>query len=379
MGHFLPQAMLRLLGTFLLIAGLSVGQSKQPAQTFDDLAKRAAEARDGDRLDEAVALYKKALAVRPKWAEGWWSLGMLEYDRNNHAAAARAFRQLLPLRPKDGTVQVMLGLCEFELGQDEAALKHIEEGKELGVAKNPQLRLVLLYHDGVLLLRAGQFKAAQTSLTGLCTKDMQGADALQNLGLAILRVAPKDAPPRDTPGGQIVLRVGRAGCLTGQKKYDEARAEYSALTEEYPEYPNVHCAYGKFLVDVNDAPGGIEEFKQELKNHSNDVNSRLEIAAAEYKLDSAAGLPYAEEAVKLNPGIPFAHYLLGLLYLDTDDYQKAIPELEIAEKTFRKDARLYFALGSAYSRAGRKQDAERARATFQRLNRDSSEESKAGY
>jgi len=99
--------MLRLLGTFLLIAGLSVGQSKQPAQTFDDLAKRAAEARDGDRLDEAVALYKKALAVRPKWAEGWWSLGMLEYDRNNHAAAARAFRQLLPLRPKDGTVQVL--------------------------------------------------------------------------------------------------------------------------------------------------------------------------------------------------------------------------------------------------------------------------------
>ncbi|MGB7848632.1 MAG: tetratricopeptide repeat protein, partial [Candidatus Acidiferrum sp.] len=101
--------------------------------------------------------------------------------------------------------------------------------------------------------------------------------------------------------------------------------------------------------------------------------------AAEYKLDSAAGLPYAEEAVKLSPQLPFAHYLLGLLYMDTDNYQKAIPELEIAEKSFRKDAKVYFALGSAYSRAGRKQDAERARAVFQRLSKESAEESKASY
>jgi tetratricopeptide (TPR) repeat protein len=371
--------LLFLLSVGLLPTAPSLGQPRPATESFESVAKKAAEARDADRLDEAVALYKKALVLRPKWAEGWWSLGMLEYDRNNYTSAARAFRQLLPLAPKDGTAYTMLGLCEFELGENAAALGHLEKGKEFGIATNPQLRLVLLYHDGLLLLRGGQFRAAQASLMGLCTQGMQGEDALQYLGLAILRVALKDAPPRDTPGAQIVLRVGRAGCLTGQKKYDEARGEYSALTQEYPDYPNLHCAYGKFLVDVNDAPGGIEEFNQEAKNYPNDVNSRLEIAAAEYKLDSAAGLPYAEEAVKLNPRIPFGHYLLGLLYLDTDNYQKAIPELEIAEQSFHKDAQLYFALGSAYSRAGRQQDAERARAEFQRLSKESPEESKASY
>jgi tetratricopeptide (TPR) repeat protein len=367
------------LSVALLAASPSIGQPRPTTESFDSLAKKAAEARDGDRLDEAVSLYKKALAMRPKWAEGWWSLGMLEYDSSNYGVAARAFRQFLPLAPKDGTANVMLGLCEFEMGEDAAALRHLEKGKELGIATNPQLRLVLLYHDGVLLLRAGQFKSAQTNLIGLCTQNMQGEDALQYLGLAFLRVAPKDMPSRATPGGQIVIRVGRAACLTGQKKYDEARQEYSALTQEYPEYPNIHYAYGRFLLDVNDAPGGIEEFKLELRNHPNDVNSRLEIAAAEYKLDSAAGLPYAEEAVKLNPRMPFAHYLLGLLYLDTDEYLKAIPELQIAEKSFPKDARVYFALGSAYSRAGRKQDAERARTKFQQLSEESPEESKASY
>lgn len=373
------RALLLLLNVLLLLPGSTLAQTKSSADSFEMIAKRAAEARDGDRLDEAVSLYRKALAMRPKWTEGWWSLGMLEYDRNNYGGAVRAFRQFLPLAPKDGTAQVMLGLSEFELGQDAAALKHLEEGKALGIATNPQLRLVTLYHEGILLLRAGQYKAAQTSLIGLCAKEMQGEDALQYLGLAFLRVAPKEMPPRDTPSGQIVLRVGRAACLTGQKKYDDARREYSALTQEFPEYPNIHYAYGRFLVDVNDAPGGIEEFKLELKNRPNDVNSRLEIAAAEYKLDSAAGLPYAEEAVKLNPRMPFAHYLLGLLYLDTDNYLKAIPELEIAEKSFPKDAKVYFALGSAYSRAGRRQDAERARTKFQRLSKESPEESGASY
>ena len=67
------------------------------------------------------------------------------------------------------------------------------------------------------------------------------------------------------------------------------------------------------------------------------------------------------------------------MLLDTDDYLKAIPNLEIAAKAFPHDAKVFFALGSAYSRAGRKEDAARARATFQRLNQQPSEETKPDY
>jgi tetratricopeptide (TPR) repeat protein len=374
----------RLLTTPLLALAFLVSsafpQSKSALESFDSLSKRADEARDSDRLDEAVSLYKKALALHPEWAEGWWSLGTIEYDRNHYSAAARAFRQFLPLSPKDGTAHAMLGLCEFELHQDAAALKHIEEAKSLGVATNTQLRLVTLYHDGILLLRAGQFKAAQASLIAVCAKEMQPDDVLQYLGLAFLRVLPKDAPPPLTPGAKVVLRVGHAACLTGEKKFDEARQDYSSLVNDYPDYPNIHYAYGRFLVDVNDGPGGIEQFKLELKNQPDNVNSRLEIAAAQYKVDSAAGLPYAEEAVKLDPHLPFAHYLLGLLYLDTDHFQQAVPALEFARKAFPTDKRLLLALASAYSRVGRKQDAANARAAFERLSqRSSSSDSTATY
>ena len=154
-------------------------KTKPPSESFDTLTKRAAAARDSDQLDQAIVLYKKALAIRPKWAEGWWSLGTIEYDRNNYRSAAAAFRQLIPLAPKDGTAYAMLGLCEFELGQDDAALKHLEQAKTLGISSNEQLRRVLLYHDGLLLLRVGRFQSAQTVLGGLCQDTVPNADAIK--------------------------------------------------------------------------------------------------------------------------------------------------------------------------------------------------------
>jgi tetratricopeptide (TPR) repeat protein len=344
---------------------------------FDSLSGRAGEARDVDRLDEAVSLYKKALALRPKWAEGWWSLGTIEYDRNNYRAAANAFRQLVRLAPNDGTAYAMLGLCEFELGQDAAALQHLEKAKSLEISTNPQLRLVMLYHDGILLLRAEKYRAAETPLGVLCRESVPSNEAVKALGLAVFRLSPKEAPPDGSPGAAIVQRAGHASCITVQKKYDEARKEYADLTAEYPDYPNIHYVFGKFLVETSDVPGAVEEFKKEIANQPKDINSRLEIAAAEYKIDSAAAIPYAEEAVQIQPGVAFAHYLLGLLYLDVNEFAKAIPQLEVAKKAFPKDAKVYFALGSAYSRAGRRQEAEKAREMFQNLSSQAGEV--AGY
>ncbi len=85
-------------------------------------------------------------------------------------------------------------------------------------------------------------------------------------------------------------------------------------------------------------------------------------------MDSAAGVKYAKKAVALDPHLPFGHYLLGLLYLDTGAYEKSIRELEVARESFSEKPEIYFALGNAYAKAGRKEDAARTRATFRRLN-----------
>jgi len=356
----------------LSAAAWAAGQAKPvvPPQTnegFKVLEAKADAAREANRLADALLLYKKALALQPAWAEGWWSLGTIQYDRDTYAEAARSFHKVVALAPRNGTAYVMLGLSEFELGRDDVALKHLEKGESLGLDKDPELRRVVLYHHGVLLQRAGKFQAAREILEQLCLQGVQSDGIATALGMTLLRQRSKSLAAPGSEDAEVVAHVGGAGCLGGQKKFDEGREEMAAIVAQHPKYPWIHYALGLLLLEASDLPGAVAEFKEEIKNNPADVVSRLEIAAAMYKIDSATGLVYAEEAVKLAPREPFGHYLLGMLRLDVDDYLHAIPELEIAEKSLPREPKIFAALGTAYSRTGRQQDAARARATFARL------------
>lgn len=365
-----------LVTSLLLIAlGASLPGQTRPASApgFQALAAKADAARDANQLEEAAALYRKALALRPRWAEGWWSLGTIAYDRNSYTEAVRAFQKVIALAPANGTAYVMLGLSEFELSRDTLALRHIEKGLSLGLDKDPDLRRVTLYHEGVLQQRQGKFQSAKETLQQLCIQGLESNAVRNTLGMVLLRMRSRTPRAADSVDAEIVARAGRAGCLAAQKKYDDGRPDFKALVAQYPKYPGIHYAFGIFLLDANDLTAAETQFKQEIENNPGDVAARLQIAASKYKIDSAGGIPFAQEAVKLAPQQPFGHFLLGLLLLDTDDYQRAIPELEIARKAFPQEARIYFALASAYSRAGRKQEAAQARATFARLNTQAAE------
>src|SRR5712691_632314 len=123
--------------SFLLAFSCSTLASSQEntpeLQPFERISAQADQARDSHDLDKALVLYRQALGFRPGWAEGWWSLGTILYDRDNYPEAARAFQRLVALRPDHGSARVMLGLCQFELGQDESALRNIQKGRQLGV------------------------------------------------------------------------------------------------------------------------------------------------------------------------------------------------------------------------------------------------------
>ncbi len=334
--------------------------SVPPQSSFTQLAHEASDARAANRLDQAATLYRQALTLKPSWAEGWFSLGTIQYDQSSYRDAALSFGKAVKLDPKAAKALVMLGLCEFELGRETASFEYLQQGLHLGIT-DQSLHDVAVFHAGVLLQRAGQFEKAQDTLYTLCSPTVQSAALFETLGLTALLLRDHSA------SAPIVAKIGHAEWLTAQQKFNEARYEYSGLVEAYPEYPNIHYAYGRFLLAVRDPTPAVKEFQAEIKNQPNHVLARLQIAAVKYRVDSAAGLPYAEAAVKLEPKLPLGHYLLGLLLLNTGDYERALPELEIAQKMLPREAGVYYALGSAYAHAGRAQDAARARATFQRL------------
>jgi len=361
-------ASLVILISTTLCAGTFASTPQQSNTAFGQLAEKAKKASEESRLDEAAALYAQALSLRPQWADGWWSLGTLEYDQDHYAKAAADFAKLIALQPKNGTAHAMLGLCQFELGKYEPALKNLLSAEQLGVIKDEQLRKVALYHMGVLELRARKFGDAKETLDQLARVQVKTKELFRALGLAVLLVRPQDAPPEGTPGATVIDRAGEAEALLAAKDYDNAKQTYVELTGEFPAYPNLHFAFGRLLLETNETDAAVEEFQKELGRDPNSVNSLLEIAAARYQVDSKAGLKYAEKAATLAPQQPLAHYLLGLLRLDTGDPAGAIPELQTARKAFPDEGRIYFSLGNAYARTGRKAESEKARAEFARLN-----------
>jgi tetratricopeptide (TPR) repeat protein len=362
-----------LLGTPAL-EGLPEQSRPAGASDFTTLSNRAESAREAGRLDEAVSSYRKALALRSTWKEGWWALGTILYEQDAHKDAARAFRRLVSLDPKNGTAHLMLALCEYQLDADASAsaLAKIQTAKTLGVQTEGGLPNVLTYHEGMLLLRAGRYERALETLQPLVSAGVEDENLELAIGMGVLLMRPKDAPPEGSPTRAVVQRAGRAQRHHMAKEFAAAKREYVALVSDAPVFPNVHYAYGRFLLATEDLESGIQEFLKEIEAHPEHIRARVQVAAARYRLDSAAGLPFAREVVTLAPDYPFGHYLLGLLYFDTGDIAHAIPELETAARMLPEEAQFQFALGNAYARAGRTEEAARARAAFVRLNKDKS-------
>ncbi|MFZ1938802.1 MAG: tetratricopeptide repeat protein [Terracidiphilus sp.] len=374
------------LAALLAIAGLLAGasaaqtapQPKTPAQagagavpgsaaTFEALRTRADAARDAEKLDDASRLYRRALAIRPSWAEGWWSLGTIDFDSSRYAESEEDFRRLLKLAPNDGSTYMMLGLSEYELRDYDDSSKHLALAWKLGIRDAEDMEPVLLYHRVLLALRARHFEAATQLLQQMTHKGIRNREVEFAYGMSAMRVTPDEVPPVQSEGFRTIYRIGHAEASDSTDTHQQARDLYEAAVNAAPDFPNIHFAYGRFLMEINEPDAAAEQFKLELKNNPKDYQSMLKLASLDYRVDSAAGIPYAEEALKLAPNYPLGHYLLGVLCLDTGDVDRAIKELETARKMMPAEPQIAFSLASAYTKAHRKEDAAAEKAEFMKL------------
>jgi tetratricopeptide (TPR) repeat protein len=366
-----PDLLQRVAGDFA--PSPAAPQVRPPADAdFAKLSAAAEQARQAGRLDEAAPLYRQALALRTEWREGWWALGTILYDQDAHAEAARAFDRLVALDASNGTAHLMLALCEYQLDRNASAMEHIQAAKKLGVQKDGGLPNVLAYHEAMLLLRAERYERALDALQPLAAAGMDDENLDLALGMSVLLIRAQDAPAEGSDARRVVIQAGRAERHFLNKAFEAARSAWEALVRDWPAFPNLRYAFGRFLLDAGNLDAGIAEFQAEIANQPDHVRARMLIAAARYRVDSAAAIPFAREAVTLRPRYPFGHYLLGLLYLDVGEIDRAVAELETASRLVPTEPQFHFSLGSAYARAGRAEDAARARAAFSRLRKDDS-------
>jgi tetratricopeptide (TPR) repeat protein len=335
--------------------------------SFDELASAAAIARDAGRVEEALALYRKAVTLRPAWEEGRWYIATLLYELDRYADARDAFATVLQQQPAHAGALGLRGLCEFQLQRYEQALADLLEAGNMGVSRSPGIATVVRYHAAVLLTRFGEFEVANQMLTEFVSEGTETPQVLEAFGINVLRmpVLPHELPP---DARERVQLAGRAGYGMAARRLESARTALDELITRYPKLPHAHYARGVFLL-TEDADRALEDFRQELEISPSHVPARLQIAFEFIKRgEPALARPPAEEAATLAPQHFATRLAAGQVLLEMNDVNAAIPELERAAKLAPSSPQTHFLLARAYARAGRDADAARERAEFTRLD-----------
>jgi tetratricopeptide (TPR) repeat protein len=354
----------------LLSAALAAAAppARKPAPSFEVVARKAEEAKQAGRYDEAVDHYRAALKLKPDWLEGRFILGTLLYDNDRPEEARDEFRRLVQADAKNGLVLALKGMSEFRLKNYDRALKELQDARALGIPSQ-EVYWLASYTAATLLSRVEQYEAAIEILREFARHERDTVAVIEAFGLAILRMPflPGEAP---ADRREMILMAGRAGYYQAKGRISEfGKQAFEELVSRYSNAPNVHYAYGVHLV-IDQPDAALEEFKRELRTSPNHVHAMLQIAYELIKQGKYADArPYAEKAIELSPNLFAAHNALGRVLLELGEVDKAVQYLEAGMKLAPDSPEVRFSLARAYARAGRADDAARERAEFLKLDK----------
>ena len=347
------------------VAAGSISAQDAPLQ-FDDVAARAAAARDQGNIPEAIGLYTKAEQVKPDWAEGWFYLGLLQYQANQYQQAIEAFNRLLQLQPTAAPAMALRGLCEYETAAYDDSLRDLEQATAHGAADQPRNAQIIRFHLAQLLAHAGRFQDALDQYKFFATKHVDAPDLLLGIGLAGLRVTtlPKDVAAED---GSIFQQAGEAGYALLAEESERGDDLFRQLLVRYPAAPNLHLFYG-LLLFPHDAIMAIDEFRSELGVNASNETAHAMLAytlmiAGRY----AEALPEAEHSYHVAPDTATAQLALGRSLAETGNVKRG---MELLNQVLQKDSdnlEAHLGLFSIYSRSGRREDANRERVVCLKL------------
>jgi len=347
-------------------AGQTRPHSGQTAsRSFQQLSLEATRAREAQREDEAFALYKQALALRPEWEEGLWYLGTSLWEKEQYAPARDILRRFVALRPDAGAGWALLGLCEYHGREYSRALDHLQRAMSLGMGDRPDLKQSAFESVVVLLTRFERYDDSIGMLSAMVNSGQCDA-VIEAAGLAGLRMP---LLPSEIPEDRhnLIRMAGQGLCAAQQGNSDQALQLLEAMVKAYPNEPGVRFLLGSYLMNFR-PEDGIREMQRELEISPSHVAARNRLAEQYVKMgqyDEALAL--AQEAKKLAPENFSVSIAIGEALLGKGDTAEGVRELEHAREMAPDNVRIRWDLVRAYSSAGRNDDAAREKQAIEKL------------
>jgi len=359
-----------LLASFLAAAASStalaqVRQASSP-QSFDQLLQSAEKARDEDRNDEAIHLFRLALVQNPNSEEALWFLGAMLYEKEQFAEARNVLRSFLAIRSDAGPAWALLGMSEFQTRQYPRALQHLQRAMAEGMGDRKELMQTVFYHVTILLTRLERYDDSLDMLQRMLASGAPDPTLIEPAGLAGLRLPylPAEIPPDQR---DMIALAGKAVVALQMQRQDEVNADFERLVVAYPDQPGVHFLRGASLAELH-PDQAMAEFERELAISPSSALARVRlaqqlIAAGEY--DRALAL--AQQAIQLEPKRASAHMMAGEALIAKGDTSGGIKELETARQDDPSIGRVHWDLLRAYAATGRKDEAGKEKSEIEKI------------
>ncbi len=191
-----------------------------PVQLADDVAglqakfAEALELAQADKLDEAEAVFKEILDVRPDIVEVHENLTYVYLEKQDWASAEASCLAALELRPGSSELMTALAMVYQESGRTEKANELLSQMEGTGTADGRAL-----FNKGIVFLGAGNSQEAQAAFEAALAAEPPVAEAHYHLGTilvgqgkvqeavehfeAYLASNPQDGPNKETAMGLV--------------------------------------------------------------------------------------------------------------------------------------------------------------------------------
>jgi tetratricopeptide (TPR) repeat protein len=291
-----------------------------------------------NKLPEAVAACRRALELEPNYFQAHYHLGKALWLQGKDAEAAAAFGTALQLQPDDPQAHAGLGLVLFAQHKFPEAAKEFEQAikRQDKYAKAYVFLGNALREQGKVMEAIEQFRMAEKL-------DPKLADAPFNLGLALERDG-KTAAAADAFRQAIALQEDHAGAhhnlgtaLRNLGKLDEAVAEYRQAIKLMPDNAETHCNLGHVLFLQGRLDEAAEHYSRAIALQPDypDAEAGLgSVLAAQDQLDKAAN--HFRKAIKSKPDA-LTYYNLAQVLEQQGEFDKALKTMKQAQDQLPPD------------------------------------------
>ncbi|MFN0105123.1 MAG: tetratricopeptide repeat protein [Bryobacteraceae bacterium] len=319
------------------------------------------------RLTEAEQAYKLHLKTNPTDAQALANLGAVQARREDYAAAIGAYQKALKAAPSLTPIYLNLGLAHYKSRQWSQARIAFDRFLKFQPAhrQTQQLRALSLleledYAEAAKAFEALTPTGDATILIGLATaytKSNRPADA-QKLLEPLLE---QGASP------ELQLTLGQAYFAEGQD--NDALAAFEKARTLNPNLPTLGLHIGAVLWRQRKLPEAVAEWRAELNRFPANAEALFTLGAAVALTggDTNESENLLRKALTQKPNHARANYQLAKLVWQRRKAPEAIPCLERAVKNDPDLREAYYLLGRVYQESGRKADAQRVFARVKEL------------